>query len=215
MLLIPFCCHVGKGDDGPCVPKLHEGLNDVIVLYMLFFVFAIHQIDSVDVIASCMIFCEAICFLKPLYWNCASTGSYVCTGTHSSCVHGIYMDSWSRNATSSSILAYLIPGIHLHIDFVTLNAAYEKDTGRVTAVVFRLVGQLPNGTTSGSVKLTRSSASRVNRPLRALLDTAVAVALSANSAKHLAAAAQCRATRIHRGTHGLCPPWTWTGFPLH
>ena len=30
-------CHlVGKGEDGPCVPKLHEESNNTIVLYMIF-----------------------------------------------------------------------------------------------------------------------------------------------------------------------------------
>ena len=60
MLLIPFCRHVGKGEDGPCVPKLHEELNDAIVLYMIFFVFAIHQMDRIDAIVSCMIFHESM-----------------------------------------------------------------------------------------------------------------------------------------------------------
>ena len=35
----------------------------------------------------------------------------------------------------------------------TLNAAYEEDTGKDTAVVLPLVAQLPNGTTSGSVQV--------------------------------------------------------------
>ena len=63
--------------DGPCVPKLHEQLNDAILLYMLFFVFAIHQMDHIDVIASCMIFREPMCLFKPLYRNCAGMGSDV------------------------------------------------------------------------------------------------------------------------------------------
>ena len=35
MLLIPFYRLVGKGEDGPCVPKLQEEASDCIVLYML------------------------------------------------------------------------------------------------------------------------------------------------------------------------------------
>ena len=35
MMLIPFYGLVGKGEDGPWVPKLHEEVNDCIVLYIL------------------------------------------------------------------------------------------------------------------------------------------------------------------------------------
>ena len=67
MLLTPFCGRVGKGDDGPGVLKLDEDPNDGIVLYMLFFVFVIHLMDRIGVIASCTIFHEPMCFLTPLY----------------------------------------------------------------------------------------------------------------------------------------------------
>ena len=57
MFLTPFCRHVGKGDNEPCVRKLHEELNNAIVFYMLFFLFFV----------PCMIFCESMCLLKLLY----------------------------------------------------------------------------------------------------------------------------------------------------
>ena len=38
MSFTPFYRLVGKGKDGPCVPKLCEESNDAIVIYMLFFV---------------------------------------------------------------------------------------------------------------------------------------------------------------------------------
>ena len=38
MLFTPCYRLLGKGKDGPCVPKLREETNDVIVFYMLFFV---------------------------------------------------------------------------------------------------------------------------------------------------------------------------------
>ena len=89
MLLIPFCRHVGKAEDGPPMPKLSEELNDALGLYMLLFVFAINQMDCIDVIASCMIFREPMSFLKPFYRDCVSMASYVHNGTDSSSVHGI------------------------------------------------------------------------------------------------------------------------------
>ena len=47
--------------------KLREELNDAIVPYMVFFVFAIHLRERIDAIASRMILCEPVCLLKPLY----------------------------------------------------------------------------------------------------------------------------------------------------
>ena len=40
--------------------------------------------------------------------------SCVHIGAHSSSVHGPQIDSWSRDAASSSVIAYLIPGLHLN-----------------------------------------------------------------------------------------------------
>ena len=54
------------------MPKLHEGLNDAIVLYMLFFVFGRHQMDFVDVLVSWLIFRETKRFLTPLYQDCVT-----------------------------------------------------------------------------------------------------------------------------------------------
>ena len=75
---------------------------------------AIHLMDRMDVIVSCMIIREPVSLLKPLYRDCVGMGSYVHNGTHSSTLHGLQIDSWSRDATSSSIITYLIPGFHLH-----------------------------------------------------------------------------------------------------
>ena len=75
---------------------------------------AIHLMDRIDVIVSCMIIREPMSFLKPLYLNCVGMVSYVHNETHSSSVHRLQIVSWSRDATSSSIGAYLNPGLHLH-----------------------------------------------------------------------------------------------------
>ena len=40
--------------------------------------------------------------------------SYVHNRTHGLSVHGLRIDFWSTDATSSSIMAYLIPGLHPH-----------------------------------------------------------------------------------------------------
>ena len=56
MVLTPFYRLVGKGEDGPYVPKLFKEPNDAIVLYVFFFVVAIYLMDGIDVIVSCMIF---------------------------------------------------------------------------------------------------------------------------------------------------------------
>ena len=74
--------------------------------------FAIQLINCIDVFASCIIFCEAMCLLKNR--DSASMTSHVHNGIHSSRLHGISIDSWSRDAISSSIIAYLIPRLHLH-----------------------------------------------------------------------------------------------------
>ena len=99
------------------MPKLYAEPNDTIMSYMIFFEFAIHKMDRIDVTASCMIFGESMCFLKPLYRDCVGMASYVHNGTHSSSVHGKEIDSWSRDATSSSIIAHLISELHLHFCF--------------------------------------------------------------------------------------------------
>ena len=51
--------------------------------------FAIHLMDCMDVIVSCMIFGEPMSLLKPLYRDCVGMASYVHNGTHSSSVHGL------------------------------------------------------------------------------------------------------------------------------
>ena len=50
---------------------------------------AIHLMDRIDVIVSCMIIREPMSFLKPLYRDCVGMASYVHKGTHSSSVHGL------------------------------------------------------------------------------------------------------------------------------
>ena len=45
--------------------------------------------------------------------------AHVNNGTHSSRVYGVGIESWSRDATSSSIIAYLIPELHIHFYFST------------------------------------------------------------------------------------------------
>ena len=50
---------------------------------------AIHSMDRIDVIVSCMIIRESMSLLKPLYQNCVGMASYVHNGTHSSSVHGL------------------------------------------------------------------------------------------------------------------------------
>ena len=49
---------------------------------------AIHLMDRIDVIVSCMIMREPMGFLKPLYLDCVGMASYVHNGTHSWSVHG-------------------------------------------------------------------------------------------------------------------------------
>ena len=63
---------------------------------------------------SCMIFREPMSLLKPFYQKGVGMASYVHKGIYSSGVHGLQIDSRSRDATFSSIIAYLIPGLHLH-----------------------------------------------------------------------------------------------------
>ena len=62
---------------------------------------------------SCMIFREPMSLLKMFYRNCVGMASYVHTGMYSWSVHGLQIDYWSRDATSPSIIACLIPGLHL------------------------------------------------------------------------------------------------------
>ena len=75
---------------------------------------AIHLMDRIDVIVSCIIFPERMNLLEPLYRDCVGMASYVRNRLHSRSVRGLQIDSWSRDATSSSIIAYLIPVLHLH-----------------------------------------------------------------------------------------------------
>ena len=50
---------------------------------------AIHFMDSIDVIMSCMILREATSLLKPLYRDCVGMASYVQKEMDSSSVHGL------------------------------------------------------------------------------------------------------------------------------
>ena len=97
-----------------CVPKLRE--NSMMPLCFICFSLCgpIHLMDRIDVIVSCMIIRERLSLLRLFYRDCVGRVSYVNDGTHSSSVHGLKIDSWSRDATSSSIIAYFIPGLHLH-----------------------------------------------------------------------------------------------------
>ena len=71
---------------------------------------AIHLMDHIDDTVSCMIIGEPMSLLKPLYRECVGIASYVHNRTHSSSVHGLYIDSWSRDATLSSVLHILFQG---------------------------------------------------------------------------------------------------------
>ena len=50
---------------------------------------AIHLMDNMHVVVSCMIIGEPMSFHKPLYRDCVGMASYVHNGTHSSSVHGL------------------------------------------------------------------------------------------------------------------------------
>ena len=65
--------------------------NPMMPLRFMCFPFcvAIHLLDHIDVIVSCMIICEPMSLLKPLYRDCVGMASYVHNGTHSSSVHGL------------------------------------------------------------------------------------------------------------------------------
>ena len=64
--------------------------TSMIQLCLIWFVFAMHLMDRIDVIAKCMIFCEPMHLRKPLlYRDCASISSHVQNKTHGSSVHGI------------------------------------------------------------------------------------------------------------------------------
>ena len=92
------------------MPKLREESNDAIVFICFSLCVALHFMDRIDVIVSCMMIREPISLLKPLYRDCVGMASYVHNRTHSLSVHGLQIDSWSRDATWSSVIAYLIPG---------------------------------------------------------------------------------------------------------
>ena len=50
---------------------------------------AIHVMDRINVIVSCMIIREPMSLLTPLYRDCVGMASYVHNGMHSSIVHGL------------------------------------------------------------------------------------------------------------------------------
>ena len=89
MLVTPLYRLVGKGKDGPCVPELREDPNEAILFVCFSLCVAIHLMDRIDVIVSCMIIREPMSLLKPLYRDCVGTASQVHNGTHSSSVHGL------------------------------------------------------------------------------------------------------------------------------
>ena len=89
MFLTPFNRPIGKHEDGACVYKLYEESIDAMVSYMMFSVFAIHHIEDIVLLVSCMIFHGPMCLLRPLYRDCASMTSYVHNGRHPSNVHGV------------------------------------------------------------------------------------------------------------------------------
>ena len=53
------------------------------------FCVAIHLMDRIDVIVSCMIIREPMSLLRPLYPDSVGMASYVHHGTHSWSVHGL------------------------------------------------------------------------------------------------------------------------------
>ena len=50
---------------------------------------AIHLMDRIDVMVSCMIIREPMSLLKPLYRDCVGMASYAHKGTYSLSVHGL------------------------------------------------------------------------------------------------------------------------------
>ena len=75
--------HVGK----PCClfhftvlwarVRMEPVRSSFIAFCCICFLFVMHVIDCINVIASCMIFWELMCFLKPLYRGSASMTSCV------------------------------------------------------------------------------------------------------------------------------------------
>ena len=65
--------------------------NPMMPLYFICFSLcsAIHLMDRINVIASCMITRKPMSLLKPLYRDCVGMASYVHNGTHCSSVHGL------------------------------------------------------------------------------------------------------------------------------
>ena len=65
--------------------------NPMMPLCLICFSFcvAIHLMDRINIIVSCMIIREPISLLKPFYRDCVGMASYVHNGTHSSSVHGL------------------------------------------------------------------------------------------------------------------------------
>ena len=65
--------------------------NPMMPLCFICFSFcvAIHLMDRIDVIVSCMIICEPMSLFKPLYLDFVGMASYVHNRTHRSSVHGL------------------------------------------------------------------------------------------------------------------------------
>ena len=92
----------------------HVESADAVVLCMIAFCFATYDMDVIDVFLRRMTARESISFFS----NCCI--EVVSAWCHMSVV-GLCMvdsmDSWSRDAASSSIFAYSIPGLHCYFWF--------------------------------------------------------------------------------------------------
>ena len=80
-------------------PSFARNLMRVLCFICFSLCVAIHLMDRIEVMVSCMIFREPMSLPKPLYRDCVAMASYVHNGTHISSVHGLSIDSWSRDAT--------------------------------------------------------------------------------------------------------------------
>ena len=67
------------------------GRNPMMPLCFICFLLcvAIHLMDRIDVIVSCMIIREPMSLLKPLHRNCVGLASYLQNGTHSLNIYGL------------------------------------------------------------------------------------------------------------------------------
>ena len=89
--------------------------NEAIVLYVCC---VMHHVDVIHVIVSCMIPLINIIFPNVLYGSCVRIVSNVPNERIDRICIIYQINAWSRDATSSSIMAYLIPGLHLYFCFL-------------------------------------------------------------------------------------------------